>query len=143
LQDIQQTSVLATRAGELADAIAEQGRYDDAEVWTQVARDFTGREDLDAQLSWQPVQAKILASRGETGDAERLAREALELVRGTDALNRHADVLLVVAEILRLSGRRNEAADLVDEALRLYELKGNIVVADKTRALLAEAAIAD
>jgi tetratricopeptide (TPR) repeat protein len=143
LEEIQQTSVLATRAGELADTIAEQGRYADAEAWTQVARDFTGREDLDAQLSWQPVQAKILASRGETREAERLAREALELVRRTDALNRHADVLLVLAEILRLTARRDEAAELVEDALRLYERKGNTVGADRTRALLGEAAIAE
>jgi tetratricopeptide (TPR) repeat protein len=143
LQELRQTSLLATRAGELADAIAEQGRYEEAERWTRVARDATGREDLDAQLSWQPVQAKILASRRETESAETLARETLALGSRTDALNRQAGSLLVLAEILRLSGRRDESPELVEQALRLYELKGNAVAADKARALLGETAIAE
>jgi tetratricopeptide (TPR) repeat protein len=89
------------------------------------------------------VQARILASRGEAEAAERLARETLELVSRTDALNRHADSLLALAEVLRLSARREEAADLVEQALQVYELKGNVVAAKKTRALLGEPAIAE
>jgi hypothetical protein len=130
LQEAEQTSVLASRAGQLAEAIAEQGRYDEADVWTNIARQFTGQQDLDAQLSWQPVKAKIMAVRGESRAADRLASDTLELVSRTDALNRHADVLLVLAEI-----RRGQAAQLVEQALSLYEQKGNVVAADKTRAL--------
>jgi tetratricopeptide (TPR) repeat protein len=143
LEKLHQTAVLASRAGALADAIAEQGRFEEAERWTTVAREHTGQEDLDAKLSWQPVQARILASRGEAEAAERLARETLELVSRTDALNRHADSLLALAEVLRLSARREEAADLVEQALQVYELKGNVVAAKKTRALLGEPAIAE
>jgi tetratricopeptide (TPR) repeat protein len=143
LRQLHLTARLATVAGELADAIYEQGRYEEAESWTMVARDSEGTEDLDAKLSWQPVQAKILARRGSFEAAELLGREALALVSQTDALNRHAASLLVLAEILRLSGHPEETAELVGEALTLYELKGNVVAADRTRALLVEAAVVE
>jgi hypothetical protein len=142
LQQLHQTALLASRAGELAEAIHQQGRHEEAELWTRIARDSAGDEDLDAKLSWQPVQAKILVSRGAIDEAEVLARETLELVGRTDGLNRHADSLLILAKIFRLRERSQDAAELVAKALQLYELKGNVVAANKTRALLAEAAVA-
>jgi predicted ATPase len=142
LQEFQQTALLASRAGELADAICRQGRDEEAELWVRVARDSAGDEDLDAKLTWQLAQAKILTSRGALGEAETLAREAVDLVAQTDALNRHAESLLVLAQVLRVK-RADDAADLVRKALALYEQKGNVVAADKTRDLLAEAALAE
>jgi tetratricopeptide (TPR) repeat protein len=143
LREFHQTALLATRAGELADAICRQGRDEEAELWVRVAQESAGDEDLDAKLSWQLVQAKILAKRGAIEEAETLAREMVDLVAQTDALNRHAESLLVLAQIYRLSGRTDEAAELVRKALSLYEQKGNVVAADKTRALHVEAAVAE
>jgi len=143
LQQLHQTAVLATRAAQLAAVLCAQGRIDEAKAWTDVAQDSAGEEDLDAKLFLQPVQAKLLATSGAVEQAERLARETLELVSRTDALNRHAETLLVLAEILRISDRLDEAEGLTVKALGLYELKGNIVAADQTRTLLAEAALAE
>jgi tetratricopeptide (TPR) repeat protein len=143
LEQMHQTAVLATRAAQLADAVYAQGRIDQAEFWTRVARTSAGEEDLDAKLCWQPVQAKLFASNGALEEAERLARETLVLVSGTDALGRHADSLLVLAEILRLSARLDEADKLTNESLRLYEVKGSVVAAERTRALLFGAAVAE
>jgi hypothetical protein len=55
---------------------------------------------------------------------------------GTHFLGFHADALLVLAEVLRLAGRPAEATPAVEEALALYELKGNLVSAAKAQALL-------
>jgi len=74
-------------------------------------------------------------------EAERSAREALDLVARTDALNRHGDSLLVLAEILSFRGRENEADGQIREALRLYEQKGNAVSAERAKAMLPEGAI--
>ena len=136
-----QIALLATRAGELAESIYEQGRYGDAEVWTRVARESAGSDDLDAALSWQPVQAKILARQGELDGAERLARETLELVGRTDSVNRHADSLMTLAEILGLAGHQDGAEEMVRDAVDLYELKGNLASADRARALLHDTAL--
>ena len=41
----------------------------------------------------------------------------------TDALNRHAEALLALAEILERVGSKGEADDLVNQALALYDRK--------------------
>jgi hypothetical protein len=141
LQHIQQTALMATRAGELAESIYEQGRYGDAEVWTHLARDSAGSDDLDAALSWRPVQAKILARQGEIDEAEQLARETLELVARTDSVNRHADSFLALAEILGIAGYQKRAEEMIRNALDLYERKGNLASADRARTLLRHTAL--
>jgi tetratricopeptide (TPR) repeat protein len=63
------------------------------------------------------------------GEAEELAREALDLVDRTDALNQRADVRLDLAQVLSLGGRLDQAVEAAEEAVRLYQQKGNIVSA--------------
>ena len=141
LQREEQTAVLATRAAELADAICEQGRYEDAETWTRLARESAGSDDLDAAFAWRYVQAKVLARLGAVDEAEQLAREAVDLVARTDALNRHGDSLLALAEILHVQGSEDEALENIRGALGLYEQKGNVVSAERAKAMLLEGAI--
>jgi class 3 adenylate cyclase len=143
VQQLHQTPVLATRAGELAAAIYEQARYDEAQIWTELARDSAGTDDLAAAVSWEPVHAKILARQGALDEAERLARETVERVRRTDSVNRQADSLLALSEVLRIGGSQKEALVVVQEAVRLYEAKGNVVAAERARALLPEEALAE
>jgi DNA-binding SARP family transcriptional activator len=142
LQQAGQTALLATRAGELAQSIYEQGRYSEAEVWTRQASDTAGSDDVDAALSWRPVQAKIAARQGRIDEAERLARETLELVGRSDSVNRQADSFMAAAEIHEIAGGKDEAEAIIRRALNLYELKGNIASADRARALLPDAALA-
>jgi tetratricopeptide (TPR) repeat protein len=139
----EQTAVLATRAAELANAICEQGRYEEAETWIRLARKSAGSDDLDAAFGWRYVRTKVLARVGAIDEAEPLAREAVELVARTDALNRHGDSLLALGEILSLQGRESEAAGQIREALRLYEQKGNVVSAERARAMLLGAAVSE
>jgi len=141
LQRDEQTARLATRAAELADAIYEQDRLEEAEIWIHIARESAGGDDLDAAFAWRYVRAKVLARLGPIDEAEQLAREALDLVVGTDALNRHGDSLLALADILRLEGRESEALERIGEALRLYEQKDNVVSAGRAKTMLLERAI--
>jgi DNA-binding SARP family transcriptional activator len=134
LEDTRQTSVLATRAAELANALYELGRYDEASEWAQRAGESSGDDDLDAILTRQPVEAKISARLGRAGDAERLARGVVGLAARTDALNRRAESLLALAEVLQLAGAEQEARQHVAPALRLFEQKGNIAAARRVRA---------
>jgi len=133
VQELNQTAVLATRAAELAAALYEQGRYDEATDWTRLARESAGNDDLDAALTRQPVEAKLLAWRGELGAAESLARATLKLVSRTDALNRQAETLIALGEILERMGSKREAEKTIAEALTLYERKGNSVAAAQVR----------
>jgi class 3 adenylate cyclase/tetratricopeptide (TPR) repeat protein len=137
------TAVLATRAAELADAIYEQSRYDDARVWIDVARRSAGSDDLDASYAWRYVEAKVLMRQGGLDKAEEVAREAFDLIGRTDALNRQADVLVALAQILHANNGHAEALDCTRRALTLYELKGNVVSAERVRASLPAEAVVD
>ena len=78
------------------------------------------------------VHGKVLARRGEHDEAERLASEAVALAAETDMLNAHAGALIDLAEVHALAGQDARAA------LELYEHKGNLVLAERTRSRLAE-----
>jgi len=83
------------------------------------------------------ARAKLHASRGELDHAERVAREALELVERTDFVPLHCEVLSDLADLLLLSGRAAEAATALETALALHERKGATGLAQQTRDRLA------
>ena len=89
-------------------------------------------------MSLRRVRANLLAHQGDLKEAERLAREAVELGARTDYLNGHAKAFTSLAEILELVGEREEAAATMEQALALYERKGNLVMADRTRQRLTD-----
>jgi thioredoxin-like negative regulator of GroEL len=67
-----------------------------------------------------------------------LAREAVSLIDRTDFLIDRADARMDLAEVLLVEGRSDEAAALLEEAMHLHEHKGNLISAERTRALLAD-----
>jgi DNA-binding SARP family transcriptional activator len=142
-QRLGQTPLLATRAGTLAAAMYAQQQYDEAARWVDLARESAGPDDLDAALSWQPVQTMLLARRGELDDAEDLARATVASARTTDSLIRQGDSLMVLAAVLGAGAKDDEATALVGQAVRVYERKGNIVAAERARALFASATVAE
>jgi hypothetical protein len=79
------------------------------------------------------VRARVLARRGEHAPARGLADEAVELVRPTGELVLHADALLALAEVLELSADAAAARRALEEALALFERKGDVVSAAHTR----------
>jgi class 3 adenylate cyclase/tetratricopeptide (TPR) repeat protein len=130
-----ESGFLGTRLGCLAEAIYAQGRFNDAAAVSERAKELTAHDpsDIDAQYRWRAVSAKLLAREGEYAAAEMLAREAVALTTDTDWLNSRAQVHLDLAEVLQLAGRAEEALAAVEEALHLFEAKGNIVGARRAR----------
>jgi ATP/maltotriose-dependent transcriptional regulator MalT len=123
-------SPLATQAAELAETLYRQSRIEEAEQCTLIAEDQAASDDIGAQFSWRSVRAKIRALQGDAAAGEALARDAVRLVEQTDALNQRAKVLLDLAEVVR---HRGEASLLVEQAIALYELKGNDAAATFAR----------
>ena len=123
----------------LAESLTAQGRLDEAEDAVRRSREAATSDDFNAQAAWRAAQARILARRGQFEDAERLAREAIDLIDQSDELCHQADLRAGLAEVLRLAGRTGESIPLLEQALERYEQKGNRVSADATRALIAEA----
>jgi class 3 adenylate cyclase/tetratricopeptide (TPR) repeat protein len=126
LRRVGDSAHLASRAADLAEALYAQEQYEEAESWTRESERHAGRDDLTAQPAWRSVRAKVLARRDSPRQALRLARAALRLVKDTDGLNQRAKICLDLAQVLRLAGLDEEAATQVREALRLFDLKGNL-----------------
>jgi tetratricopeptide (TPR) repeat protein len=76
----------------------------------------------------------VAAPLRQVEEAERLAREALTRAEQTDQLDLHAETYADLAEVLRMGGRRAEAANQFARALALYERKGNLVATRQIRA---------
>jgi len=129
LEQMGELGYLASAVPPFLDALYRLGRDDEALVLSERWRPElnTVPEDVDAQVGWRCVRAKLLARRGELADAERLAREATAIARPTDYLEIRAEALTSLAEVLRVSGRPQESQAALDEALHLYERKGNLV----------------
>jgi tetratricopeptide (TPR) repeat protein len=130
---------LATLAPKLADALFLQGEKDeDALRLTELAERSATPGVADEDIGWRRVRAKLLARRGDAQEAERLAREATARAALTDLLDDSAQACADLAEVLRLGGRLEESATALEEAIHLYEQKGNVIAAEKLRAVLAE-----
>ncbi len=135
LEEIGETNVRPTVAAYLAAALAEAGRAADADELARFAESHAWEDDIVTQVMWRVARAQLQASAGVTAEAERLAREAVELAAPTDFLDLQATALLALARVLRKAGSP-EAATVAAEAQTVYERKGNIVGA-RQAALLA------
>jgi len=135
LERMGEKGYLATTAAFLAQALAAQGRHrhEEAERFIGVSREAAAGEDISALVVWQATLARILAARGQVGEAEELARAAVALAERTDFLNQHADALLELAQVLTAAARAPEARAAASQALDLYERKGNRIAADRAR----------
>src|SRR5262245_42496209 len=133
LDEMGEKALFASTAAMLAQAIYAQGRYEEAGEFCRASREAAAADDLSAQVEWRAIAAKLLARRGETAEAETLAREAVELVARTDFLRTHGDVLLDLGEVLALGGDPQQAAAAIRAGLELYEQKGDTVMAGRAR----------
>ncbi|MGB2875579.1 MAG: adenylate/guanylate cyclase domain-containing protein [Gaiellaceae bacterium] len=140
LEAVGELGFLASAVPKLADALLAQGRDEEALQLTERWRPerLTVPEDADAHVGWRRVRANLLARRGDFEEAERLAREATAIAGRTDYLDLRAQAAADLAEVLRLADRPKESASALEEAIRLYEEKGNVAAAGRLRLLLAE-----
>jgi DNA-binding SARP family transcriptional activator len=137
---LNESTLLASRAAQLADVLCSLDRYDEAQAWTQVSRENADNDDLHAQASWRCVAARLSARRGYGEVALRLVGEAGKILEHSDGLNQRAKLQLDRADVCRLADRHDEARRAVEHALELYLAKGNDVAAASARDLLATSA---
>ena len=139
-EEIEQAWAELTRLGDrwayLA-AFLAQGRY-------AVGRDDEAREvatfavesaDTIERALGLGVVAKVAARSGEPDLADEAIAEAVERVDRTDFLFDRGTVHADRGETMRLLGLEDEAARSFEEALRLFELKGDRVSADRIRGM--------
>ncbi|MGH2499896.1 MAG: hypothetical protein ACRDF0_07390 [Candidatus Limnocylindria bacterium] len=103
-----------------------------AERLAALSRDNAPAESVAAQALWRAATARVTASHNRRKEARALATEAVRVVP-TEMPNLRADLLVVLAEILLPDGEATGATRAIDEAIDLYERKGNLVAAARAR----------
>jgi len=137
LEEIGERAQLSTMAAYLARTLVASGRFDDAARQIEVSREASSDDDLASQVLWRGSQARVLAARGDAAEAERLAREASGLAATSDFVTMRADVIVDLAHVLH-GTRPAEAHAALDDALALYEAKGDVASATAVRDLADE-----
>jgi tetratricopeptide (TPR) repeat protein len=144
LEELGQPGLLSSSAGSLAQAYYAFGRLDEASASADRGAELgAGGDDAWTEMLWRQAKAKVLACRGHHSEAERLARQAVEISAETESLNGQGAAFADLAEVLELAGRREDAAEALEQALERYERKENLVMAERMRARLAEAQLSD
>jgi DNA-binding SARP family transcriptional activator len=136
LRQVGERAWLATNLGMLALAVAHQARFEEASDLAREASTLAVPDDQDSQVAWRRALAQSLARMRKLAPAERLAREALALREGTDQLNHLAECLVTLADVLEQRRKATGAAKALEQARTLFETKGNVVAAERTRASL-------
>ncbi len=137
LDRLGEKSFFSTLAGQFARILALTGRLDEAEEFAQKGREASPPDDWASQISWREALALVAAQRGDLAEGERLARDAVALTEGVDYLPQMADAWSDLGFVLRLSGRKEEAAAAMRQALSLREAKGDVIRAARVREELA------
>jgi tetratricopeptide (TPR) repeat protein len=137
LEAIGERSRRSTVAAQLADALYRLDRKADAEHFANLSLELTSRDDVASQARGRAVKAKLLAAQGDYEAAYDLAREAVGLSDDTDDLFQRGQILMALAEVLRLGGRDADAIPVLRQVVEVSERKGNVVTAQEARASLA------
>jgi tetratricopeptide (TPR) repeat protein len=138
LEELGETAFRSLAAAQLASSLYKLGRFDSAERWTQTAEELASSDDVTPNMLWRQIRAKLLARNRRFDEAERLARDAVGLGEETDMLNWRGHALSDLAEVYVLAGRREDGVEQLEQALALYERKGNLASAGNVESMLAE-----
>jgi predicted ATPase/class 3 adenylate cyclase len=137
LEEMGERAFVSSSAALLAEVLYRKGRHDEAARFVDRSQETAAPDDLAAHIVWRTVRAKILALTGGLEEAEALARHAVSLAEKTDWSTHHAAACLALGEVLREQGRVREAEAAIGRALAIHERKGDIVLAERVRTLLA------
>jgi class 3 adenylate cyclase/tetratricopeptide (TPR) repeat protein len=121
---------------DLARPLLDLGRNDEVLELTDEIAANTPVYDVQTQCEWRARRGVALSRRGQADEAVALVEEAERIARTTDFLSMLADTMYAKAEVLREAGRRPEAASAARATVELFERKGFVPLAARSRELL-------
>jgi class 3 adenylate cyclase len=127
----------AETAALLARACLALGRNAEADELCTESESLAG-DALKAAIAWRTVRAQLLARAGAYDDARRMAEDAVDLAKRTDALVDHGDACLALTTVLQSAGDTAAARVAAEQAVELYERKGAAALAETARRMLAQ-----
>jgi class 3 adenylate cyclase/tetratricopeptide (TPR) repeat protein len=125
---------ISTTAAYLAEALYQQGRWEEASSFSTFSKDTVADDDLAGQYMWRQMRAKLLAREGNVAAAIELAREAVSLTEGSDDPTDQANALSDLAEVYELAGEPRQAVEVLENVVARHIAKGNIPATAATEA---------
>jgi tetratricopeptide (TPR) repeat protein len=113
-------------AATLSRLASVRGEIDEGERLAEMSRRQAPAESVASQASWRGATARTLAIRNNREEAKQLALQALELAP-VEMPNLRAETLIDLGSVFLNAGLRDRASEVIDEAVTLYEQKGNVV----------------
>jgi class 3 adenylate cyclase/tetratricopeptide (TPR) repeat protein len=121
----------------LAEALFLQGRREEAMAASLLAEELADPEDTAVQISWRTARAEVLAAEGRVDEAATLVDAAIGMARESGSPSFTGGALMAQVIVLGLAGEHERSGPPLREALTQYQLKGDLVSADRIRARLA------
>ena len=126
----------AQMAGLLALALYAQGLLGDAQQVIEEAEVTIGPGNNEARMLLRSAKAKVLARRGQFPAARQVIAEAEAEIPSASWVTQ-AKLLMAKAEVSRLEGVPDEAAATLRAALRIYEDRHALPLAEQVKTILA------
>ena len=82
---------------------------DEAERYAEAALDTVGPQDMSSMASTRSTLARVRGAQGRFEDAEKLLREAVDIIDETEYCAFGSETLQTLAQLLRDRGREDEA----------------------------------
>jgi class 3 adenylate cyclase/tetratricopeptide (TPR) repeat protein len=136
-----ETAFNSTVTALLATYLAESGKLDDAASLIPDARAMAASDDFATHVLVGWAQALVLSAGGDHETALAAIDESLRRILPTDYLTITADTIRIRGRVLLAAGRRAEAEAAFDEALGLFERKGNVASMRRLRSWLDSSAV--
>ncbi len=132
---------ISTTKAFLAEALYRQGRDAEAMAMTLESEAIAADDDVATQYLWRSVRAKLLARSGAHAAAERMGREAIDIIEDTQDPDSQGYAWIDLAEVLLMAGATDAAIEAARTAQARFRMKGN--TASEARARAVESRIAE
>jgi class 3 adenylate cyclase/ATP/maltotriose-dependent transcriptional regulator MalT len=109
LAPLEDRGTLCEAQRRLAEVLLAKGKVDEAERYAEEALDTVGSQDMSSRASTRYTLAQVRSAQGRFDDAEKLLREAVDIIDQTEYRVFGSDSLRYLVQLLRDSGREDEA----------------------------------
>jgi class 3 adenylate cyclase/tetratricopeptide (TPR) repeat protein len=137
LGEVGERGIRSTIGGCLGEALARQGKLDEAEAVLDQAISISTLDDWATVAAVDVGRAFVASARSDHDLACQLARKAVDLIDSLEYVTVQQDIRLSHAEILSAAGRLDEARVELGRAREVALRKGSTVLVAKADELLA------
>ena len=109
LSSLEDRGTLCEAQRRLAEVLLANGKLDEAARYAEEALETVGPQDMSSRASTRGTLARVRVAERRYDDAEKLLREAVEIIDSTEYCAFGNETLADLAQLLRARGREDEA----------------------------------